>query len=561
MLRSIRFKILMLFSGAFAVAMLLSTALAGQLIGQTFFPLKQEHTLFMLTATALSVGLSTLILAPILSLVLTRPLERLSAAMHQLGRSAFGDIPPRLDIESNDEIGELANSFNLMSDQLTESMCQADAHIQAMETKAHYDDLTQLPNRTYFLEQAQRRLDRASGDGRRMALLFLDLDRFKHINDTYGHRAGDKLLLQFAERLVSQVRAPDYPARLSGDEFVVLMDDIGRIDLVSRICRRIIDSMQYPFVVDGHQLIVGVSTGVAMFPEDGTDIEGLLKRADIAMYEAKQTGRNSYRFFKDALNLELEQRSCIEHQLRRVLSDGQFEIHLQPKYGTNGGEISGFEALARLPSSGQPALETSDIIAIAEDCGLIVPFGEEVLRQVCESLARLQRNGQSIPIAVNVSRIELADSHFSDRVLNMLRRHQVPAQLLELEVTEKIFYHDNQVELETLRYLCSAGVRIAIDHFGKGCSFLSRLQEVPVHRVKIDQSFVGDLPNNAKSMAVASSIIAIARNFRLDVIAGGVEHSEQLDALRVLGADEVQGFLLAPALPCAAAERLLACQG
>ncbi len=303
--------------------------------------------------------------------------------------------------------------------------------------------------------------------------------------------------------------------------------------------------------------MVGVSIGVAIFPEDGTDIAALLMRADIAMYEAKQTGRNSYRLFKDALNLELQQRCSIETQLRRALSGEEIEVHLQPKYAVDQGKICGFEAFARWRSSNQPPLEASEFIAIAEDSGLIVKLGEGVLRRVCETLASLQRNGHSIPVAVNVSRLELAQAHFGDHLLDILLHYQVPGKLLELEVGEKIFYSDSQMELETLRRLSAAGVRISIDNFGNGCSLLSRLQEVPVHRLKIDPSFVGELPDDIKSLAVASSIISIARNLHLDVIAGGVERREQLDALRSLGVDEVQGFLFSPVVPFAAAEQML----
>ncbi len=252
MLRSIRLKILVPLSCAIVLAMTLSSVLTKQFAYHYFSFLKQEVMFSILAVAVLTAGLSALILIPILSLVLTQPLERLTVAMRRLSVQSSDDAPPLLTVESDDEIGELSLSFNQMANQLVESMRQADVHAQALEAMAHYDFLTRLPNRTYFLEQAQRRLDRAAGDDRRSALLFLDLDRFKHINDTYGHRVGDKLLSRFAERLLSQIRAPDYPARIGGDEFLVLIDDIGRIDTIGRVCRRIIGSMQNAFTIENH---------------------------------------------------------------------------------------------------------------------------------------------------------------------------------------------------------------------------------------------------------------------------------------------------------------------
>jgi len=426
---------------------------------------------------------------------------------------------------------------------------------------ANHDSLTGLPNRALCKDRLQQSIVQARRANASVGLLFIDLDRFKEVNDTLGHAVGDQLLMDFSWRLVHAIRDGDTAARLGGDEFVVIAQGLARESDIRIVADKIIQSLAEPFVIEGRDLYVGASVGVAVYPTHGDSADDLLRQADTAMYAAKGDGGNACYFFDDTLEHHRSQRLDLEGGLRRALAQGQLRLAYQPQVSASDGRLVGVEALLRWERPGYGNVPPDQFIPLAEETGLILPIGEWVLRAACLQLAAWRSEGlPPLRMAVNVTARQLNDSDFARRVIAVLEETGTPPDRLEIEITESQLMeklHGGQANLKQLRAL---GVTVAVDDFGTGYSSLGRICSLPIDRIKIDKSFVIDLNTNGNSYAVAHAIIAMANALRLEVIAEGVELQEQADLLAGIHCHEFQGYLFGKPQPPEAIAALLKLQ-
>ncbi|HEX7151561.1 MAG TPA: EAL domain-containing protein [Thermoanaerobaculia bacterium] len=423
---------------------------------------------------------------------------------------------------------------------------------EQMEYQAYHDVLTELPNRLLFRDRITMALAHARRSGRNVAVMFLDLDQFKLVNDTLGHTAGDRLLQAIGARLVHCVRAEDTVARMGGDEFTILLSEIVDRRGASVVAQKVLEAIRHPVFVDEHELFVSTSIGIAIFPEDGTDAETLLKNADRAMYRAKEQGRNQYQFVTSESFSGLEGRLAIERSLHHALQREEFVVHYQPMVEIATGRVVGAEALVRWNHPVHGLIEPGEFIAVAEGCQLIVPLGEWVLRTACQQMKVWHEAGHALlRIAVNLSPRQFQQRDLAAMVERVLSDTGFPPQFLDLEITESTAMQNAELSLSILRRLKEMGIRISIDDFGTGYSSLSYLKRFPIDTVKIDQDFVRDLATDASDSAIISAVISMARALNLRVIAEGVETEEQLAFLQREHCEEMQGFLYSRALPAA----------
>jgi diguanylate cyclase (GGDEF)-like protein len=420
---------------------------------------------------------------------------------------------------------------------------------------ARHDALTNLPNRRLFreeLEQALTHLHR----GEQAAVLSIDLDRFKHVNDTLGHPVGDELLIAVARRLRECTREEDIIARFGGDEFVIVqvaaeLKPAGTSALASRI----VDAIGAPFDIGGQQVVVGASIGIAIAPADGTDPEQLLKNADLALYRAKTDGRDTYRYFEAEMDARAQARRTLELDLRAAITRGEFEVHYQPILDLRTNVVVSVEALVRWNHPVRGMVSPLDFIPLAEETGLIVPIGEWVLRQACGEAARWPRD---VSVAVNLSPVQFKSRGLLSTIINAVAIAGLAPGRLELEITESVLLQDGEATLATLHGLRQFGVRISMDDFGTGYSSLSYLRSFPFDKIKIDSSFIKELATHDDSMAIVRAVTGLGKSLGITTTAEGVETSEQLTLLRAEGCSEIQGFLFSRPLPAAGIERLLA---
>ncbi|HEU5273340.1 MAG TPA: PAS-domain containing protein [Xanthobacteraceae bacterium] len=409
---------------------------------------------------------------------------------------------------------------------------------------ASYDSLTDLPNRMLFrqrLEEALKWLHR----GDRAAVLYLDLDFFKHVNDSLGHPVGDELLKSVAQRLRACVSDGDTVARLGGDEFAIIQNGITEPTDTTALANRIFDALRAPYDLHGHQLVAGVSIGIAIAPDDGREPDQLLKHADLALYGAKADGRGAYRFFEPEMDARMKARRVLEEDLRKALARGEFELHYQPLLDLQTDRIVACEALIRWNHPHRGLIPPGEFIPLAEETGLIMPIGEWVLRQACADAAAWPRD---VKLAVNLSAAQFKMASLSGLVIGALAAAGLPPDNLELEITESVLIQSSAAVSSTLRELHGLGVRFAMDDFGTGYSSLSYLRNFPLDKIKIDRSFVSDLTGEETSASIVRAIIGLARSLDMTTVAEGVETEEQLAALRAAGCSEIQGFLLSPPL-------------
>jgi diguanylate cyclase (GGDEF)-like protein/PAS domain S-box-containing protein len=421
---------------------------------------------------------------------------------------------------------------------------------QRIETLAHTDALTGLPNRALLAERVERALALAAREGEPFALLQLDLDHFKHINDTLGQAFGDRVLVEIGERLAAGVRQIDSVARLGGDEFVLL---VQRSDAAGAeaAARRVMDALQRPFTLDGLNFTVTASVGIALHPADGANLDELLRHADAAMREVKASGRAAWRFHTrrhDAGEAELRTRMTLDHAMRQALARERFRLHYQPQVAAGSGAIVGAEALIRWNDPELGEVPPGRFIPVAEESGFIVAIGDWVLRQALAQGARWHAEGRPLRLSVNVSALQFRQPGFVDGVARALRASGLPGHLLELELTESILIQDAEDSLSRVHALAALGVQLAIDDFGTGYSSLGYLKRLPITRLKIDRSFVTDLPGDASGASIVDAIVKLGRALGLHVIAEGVETEAQRRFLLRCGCDEYQGWLFAPAL-------------
>ncbi len=432
---------------------------------------------------------------------------------------------------------------------------QAEEHIEYL---AHHDALTGLPNRILLRDRFEHALAMAERSRSRVALLFLDLDKFKRVNDTLGHAAGDKLLLEVVARLAHSTRETDTISRQGGDEFILLLNDIPDPEAVERIAGEILSRVGEPVEVSGHVLNTSCSIGIAMYPEDGSDFDSLLQKADVAMYNAKDAGRNTWRFFNDRMNRQAHEHLLLQNRLHQAILRSEFRLEYQPQLDIASGAVVGVEALLRWHNRELGEVRPTRFIPVAEDCGLIVPIGAWVLQESCrQAQAWRQAGWPELTMSVNLSALQFRRAGLVETVAGVLRTSGLPPRLLELELTESILLQDVENNLEMVRQLKALGVRLTIDDFGTGYSSLSYLKRFAVDRLKIDRSFVRDISSDPDDAAIVRAVIQLARSLRLGIIAEGVETAEQLAFLREEGCQEVQGHLFSRPLAAVALEIFL----
>jgi diguanylate cyclase (GGDEF)-like protein len=443
--------------------------------------------------------------------------------------------------------GETVQYIGMFSDISARKAAEA-----RIEYLAHYDSLTGLPNRSLLQDRFALAIAQARRGHRRIGVLFLDLDRFKLVNDTLGHSAGDAVLQQTAHRLRGCLRQSDFVARQGGDEFIVLINDVDMIHDAAHVAQKIIQAMGQPMSVQGHEIHTSPSIGISICPDDGSDIESLLKNADIAMYQAKNAGRNNYQFFAQEMNETAFEHLAFETSLRRALDKRQFVLHYQPQVDVASGSILGVEALIRWNHPDLGVVSPAQFIPVAEESGLIVPISAWVLRTACAQAAEWRQSlGHAPRMSVNISALHFRHRDFVEMVTGSMDQAGIDPGALELELTESVVMQDADATVAKLTALRRKGVGLAIDDFGTGYSSLSYLKRFPLDRLKIDQSFVRDIGHSSDSEAIIQAIVGMAHSLRLQTVAEGVETREQLKFLHSLGCDQLQGYLFSRPVPAA----------
>jgi len=435
-------------------------------------------------------------------------------------------------------------------EELKRSNATALALTRQMAHSANHDSLTGLPNRILLSDRIDQATVLARRYGRKIAVLFLDLDRFKHVNDSLGHPVGDKLLQSIAGRLIACVRASDTVSRQGGDEFVVLLAEVDKAEDAALLAERILQSIAQPHTVGHQDLSLTTSIGIAVFPDDGEDAETLIKHADTAMYQAKEQGRRGYRFFTREMNILAVERRSIEEDLRSALERGEFVLYYQPKIDLRTGATTGAEALIRWKHSTRGIVSPDQFIPVAEDCGLILPIGNWVLREACRQTRDWLDAGLAAGnVAVNVSIVEFRDEKFLDGVFSILNETGLDPARLELELTESVLMERVDSTASVLQVLRKEGVKVAIDDFGTGYSSLSYLRKFPVDVLKIDQSFIREITSPGEDTSIVTSVINLGQNRTLRVVAEGVETLGELTFLQAHECDEAQGYYFSHPIP------------
>ncbi|HTB67296.1 MAG TPA: EAL domain-containing protein [Steroidobacteraceae bacterium] len=444
-----------------------------------------------------------------------------------------------------DRDGQAAGAVIVFRDvSVAKAMAQEIAHT------AEHDSLTGLPNRLLLNDRIRQAIAAAKRHAKQVAVLFLDVDGFKHINDSLGHPIGDQVLQSIAQRLLGCARSVDTVSRQGGDEFVVLLSELTHPRAASIMAARMLSAVAEPHVVGKHELHVTASVGVSVFPDDGQNAETLIKNADTAMYQAKESGRRRYQFFKPSMNARAVERQSIEESLRRALERQEFELHYQPKINIRTGAITGAEALIRWTHPTRGRVPPTDFIPIAEDCGLIVPIGNWVLRQACRQARDWKDAGlPATAMAVNVSAMEFQNEGFLQGLSQILRESAWDPGLLELEVTESVLMKHVEATIEVLRAVRESGIQVALDDFGTGYSSLSYLRRFPIDSLKIDRAFVQQIAGGPDAAAIVTAVISMAQSLKLRVVAEGVETLQELQFLQARQCDEVQGYYFSRPLP------------
>lgn len=493
---------------------------------------------------------------------ITLPLLSLTEAMHKVSKN--GDFSARATLVSQDEIGELASGFNQMLDELSKrenSLHQELKERRLIEQRlseiANFDSVSNLPNRNSFNSQIDRALINYKYDLEKFALMFIDLDNFKYVNDTFGHHAGDLLLARVAERLRGSLRQEDYIARLGGDEFAIIMSDFADISQISIVSRKILTALQQPFFLEGHEAFIGASIGITICPDNGEDREALQQQADSAMYHAKKQGKNTFQFYQADLSLAHKNRINIETQLRRSLEHDEIVVYYQPIVEIRTKAIVGFEALARWIKQDGTVVQPDDFIPLAEEIGLIVDIGRHLINSsAIQTAAWVSRFGNTFT-SVNFSSRQFKQNDLANDVLKALKNAGLQPCYFEMEITESILMNNSSDSMNLLGVLIDQGMGIAIDDFGTGYSSLSYLTSFPISKIKIDRSFVTKLPDDKNALAVVTAIIGLAKSLNLKVVAEGIETAEQFDCLAKLGCQYGQGYLFGNPLPAVEATKLL----
>lgn len=526
--------------------------LFGALSEEDFVAASQRLGASVAGITLAAILITSGLLFAALKKLLISPVRRLRRAASDIGK---GNLSTQIEIDRNDEIGDLASSFEEMRKGLQRSSEQI-RHL------AYHDSLTGLPNRRMFTEVLHHVLAGAKRRQQLVALLFVDIDDFKRVNDALGHPAGDLLLKELSRRLAECVRADDYVARsnaestgktvarLGGDEFIVVLPDIEHGEQVAMVASRVITSLSKSFFIDKDECHISVSIGIAIYPTDGENVSELVKNADVAMYHAKQRGRDSYQFYAESMNAAAYDQLTLEGALRKAIEKCEFELHYQPLIEARTGKLAGAEALLRWRHPDRGLLYPSEFIPLAERTGLIVSIDEWVLKNACVQAKSWQRTDScAVSVSVNVSDKRFSETNFDQVVARTITDTKLDANCLDLELTENSIVQAADETKLTLNAFREMGVRISMDDFGTGYSSLSSLSRLPINGVKIDRSFVSDIMTDRDGAAIISAIIRMSRSLNLSVTAEGVENEIQLGLLRAEGCDLVQGNLISQPVP------------
>lgn len=478
--------------------------------------------------------------------------------------SARNDFSLRAPVDGDDEIARLARGFNHMLDvigereqardraegALRDSKETLEQAVQELHHLANYDGLTDLPNRSLCMDRIANALMRASREHDRVAVIFLDLDHFKEVNDSLGHAIGDDLLKAAATRLHECLRRGDTLSRLGGDEFVLVLEELHDDLNVITVLNKIISAFAEAFHIGGYVVSTTVSMGVAVFPTDGRDVHTLMRNADTAMYKAKELGRNTYQFYQPDMNALSLRRLSLATELREALQYNQLELYYQPQIDTISKRIVGVEALLRWKHPVMGSISPAEFIPIAESTGLIVPIGQWVIERATRQLAEWRKQGIGpLRVAVNISAVQFRQVDLAEQIARIAEAHHVPPELLELELTESLLMRDVESATNQLKKLKALGFKLVIDDFGTGYSSLSYLRRFPLDGLKIDRSFIDEVNRNTDDTAITLAILSMARSLRLMVIAEGVETREQFEFLLAHDCEEVQGYLFSPPVP------------
>jgi diguanylate cyclase (GGDEF)-like protein len=502
---------------------------------------------------ALQVLLSMAVLIAVLYQRLLAPIQRLKRQASEIASRA--DVEP-VRWERLDELGQLGAHLNDVHQQIDTLFDQLEAQKAELEKIALHDSLTGLPNRALFGELTHAAVAAAARDGHRLALLFIDVDRFKTVNDTLGHAAGDALLVALAKRMRAAVRASDVVCRHSGDEFIVLLHDGSPWDEVAATADRLLKEIEQPLHFDKREITVSASVGVAIYPDDATDPETLVRHADTAMYAAKNLGRARVSFFRAEFNAQLQATQQLERELRQALVDNEFILHYQPQVDVVSGELLGSEALIRWQHPTRGMVPPLEFIGAAEQCGLISDLGAWTIRTACAQIARWKASGLHFGcVAVNISALEFRNHRLIDTLTRAMADFGVLPHELEIELTESVLMTDTQTTQRIVERLHNLGLPLAVDDFGTGYSSLAYLKHLRPSKIKIDRSFVTDLPDDEDDRVLVQAIVQLAKALGIRVVAEGVETEAQRDYLQSIGCSTLQGYLISRPQPAEGFER------
>ncbi len=500
-----------------------------------------------LIAFILSNRLQRLVSLPVMNLVQT--MKRVSHEKNYTLRSKK---------TGEDEIGTLIESFNEMLSEIEsheETIRERQEHLQQL---AHFDHLTHLPNRVLYSDRLLQSILQAERTKQRVAVMFVDLDHFKDINDLAGHRVGDLLLMEVATRLQSVIRSSDTVARMGGDEFTILLPNVRDKENASIVAEKILKTLSEPYRVDGNEFYITASVGITLYPDDGKTVDELLKNADTAMYKAKSDSKNTLQFYSHDMLATVTTRMILLSSLHQALKRTEFVIHYQPKMNTVRERMIGLEALIRWNHPELGMIIPDKFIPLAEETGLIIPIGEWVIRECCRQIRTWKSKGYTpLPISINVSPVQFKRQNFADVVQQILEETGVNPSLLELEITETAIMQDVGFTISTLKRFREMGIAICIDDFGTGYSSLSQLKRFPIDTLKIDKSFIVNIAKNTDDRSIVLAIISMAQSLGLKVVAEGVETSAQLSFLCEQGCQEMQGFFFSKPLPSEKVEHLM----
>ncbi|HSG12228.1 MAG TPA: EAL domain-containing protein [Gammaproteobacteria bacterium] len=496
----------------------------------------------------------------VLKSLLIRPIQKLGSAAREMGR---GQLLVPINVDTRDEIGDLANTFREMGENLNH-------YHEQVHYVAYHDSLTGLPNRLMFKDYLKRATAEARRNNQELSILFLDLDNFKRINDTLGHIAGDNLLEAFAVRLQACLRETDVishsplndsesvMARLAGDEFIIMLPRTTGPANAQKVSRRVLELMSEPFVINKQELYISSSIGIALFPDDGDNVDDLMKNADIAMYHAKKSGRNNYQYFSKRLNEESLFKLKIESKLRHAVENNELEMYYQPQVALATGEIAGAECLLRWKDEELGMVSPDVFIPIAEEYGLIIPFTEWLINDICtRAQAWSKEYAAHTTMAINISAIHFCGHDLEGLIYNTLQQTGFDPKRLVIELTETSVLQDPGLAIRTLGRIQSMGLQTSLDDFGTGYSSLNYLMQLPLDKLKIDRSFIVNMDKGEKGIAIVSAIIAMAHSLGLEVIAEGVEDESHIPLLRKMRCDIAQGYYIAHPMPAAEFELLL----